>query len=215
MKNLWDKVKGAVKKVGKVAGKTATAVVIYAGLSKSADAGLIEIRNITTAPGVGITTWNAKNITGATEGYGFGDGSFISPVQTNALIINSLVDENLLSTDARSTDTYGFDFNLGIKGTVNDISNILAYRVTDATDLISPSITLNGTTTPLIMDGSYYTISLPNVSGTNTNYGTGYLQLKEAESPVVPEPSGLALMLAGAAALARKKTRDGTNPGRK
>lgn len=179
------------------------------GLSGKADAGVINVTNYTSASGIGITTWNAKNISGATEGYGAGDASFITPIQDNALEIYSNVEGNLLSTDARPISTNGFPFKLAIKGTVSNISNSLVYVVSDSTDLTNPAIIIGGNTYPLNMDGDYHSIPLPNVSGTNTQYLDGQLQLIEGtwENPAVPEPAGLALLGLGALALRRSRIR--------
>lgn len=148
----------------------------------------------------------ANNIDGALEGYDpANDASFLDPIQPNALEIYSNVEGHILSTDARPINTYGFDFILAIKGTVTDINNSLRYNVTDSANLVNPAIIIGGTTYPLIMDGAMHSISLPNVTGTNTEYDTGYLQLQEEPSGIVPETSGLIGLVLGGAGLAASR----------
>ena len=196
-----------LKSVGKKAGLGLATLVATVGLTGKADAGMISIRNYTADSGIGTTTEYFKNIDDATEGYDTYDLDFMNPLQTNALLINSNVDGHVVGVNSKEINTLGFAFDLGIQGSVTNISNLLRYRVTDSTDLTNPALLLGGNEYFLIMDNAWHSINLPNVTGTNTTYASGYLQLREqSQNPPVAEPIGLGA--AGIALLAMRKRRD-------
>jgi hypothetical protein len=228
MKNLCSKVSGclknfagdvanSVKVVSRYVGLGAAGLAAAASLSGNADAGIISVRNNTTNSEVYKTDWYAKNIPGATEGKDGYDGTFISSPNTPVLQINSLVDGILLSTDARPVDTYGFPFDLSIKGSVNDVDNYLRYRATDTTDLVQGQVQMWDLANPdtkyeLNLDGNWHNISLPNVTGSNKIYGNWYLQSREqSEDPTpeqpVPEPTALFGSALGLYALSKSRKR--------
>ena len=169
------------------------------GLAGRADAGIITISNTSSVTGIGKSTLTAKNISGATEGYGYADGSFASSPYTNALEIYTMVDGHKLSTDARPVDTTGWDFDLAVKGSVSGIDNYLRYKITDTTDLIGKTVTMYDKATPstvytLLMDGAYHNINLPNLT-----HGAG--EYAHWRMEITPEPATLALLGLGAATL--------------
>jgi hypothetical protein len=158
-------------------------------LAVNANAGVISLKNSTPDSSIGTSTLTAKNIFGATEGYMPFDGTFQESAYTNALRIYTIVEGNKLSTEARPIDTSGWDFYLGVKGSVSGIDNYLRYKITDTTDLEGKTLVIYDTanpsvTHPLLMDGAYHNINLPNLTASNSEYAYWRLDI----TPIVTGP---------------------------
>ncbi|MCX5632459.1 MAG: hypothetical protein NTW93_02095 [Phycisphaerae bacterium] len=150
----------------------AGAYLMNENISK-ANAGVITIKNNTATPSIGTSTLTLKNIVGANELIDIYDSTSPPSPYANALEIYTNVEGNKLGVDARPVTTSGWDFDLAVKGSVNNIDNYLRYRVIDANDLFGKTLTMYDKAIPdvkytLLMDGAYHNISLPNLT-----HGTG------------------------------------------
>lgn len=179
--------------------------VVALGLGEKADAGTIYLKNNTVTSGIGTSSLNLRNISGATDEYGYGDVTFINPVQTNALQIYSIIPglggDDKAGVDAHAIDTFGWDFYLGVKGNVSGIDNYLRYKVTDTTDLDGKTLEMYDVSNPLnkyelLMDNAYHNVSLPNLT-----HGAGEYAHWRLDIGSVPEPSSAVLAATGAIAL--------------
>jgi hypothetical protein len=203
--SLIDKITSAGKSVARKTGLGLATLAAAASLSGNADAGVIEIHNLTTTPDVEITTWYAKNIEGATKGWDDSDAEFISSLNTNVLQIYSIVEGTPMQVDSRPVDTYGFPFDLSIKGSVDDATNILGYKITDATDLVQGQVKMWDLANPdvkyeLNLNGDSHLVNLPNITGSNEVYANWYLQLRPFdENPIQDKPVSEPAALFGSA----------------
>lgn len=159
--------------------------VTLAALAGSAKAGIIKVIDYTSDTSVGVTSFYGKNISGADDGYGFGDQSF-PPTNPPDLEAYSMVDGNKLGVDARAINTSGWDFYLGANGTVSGIDNQLKFRVTNTSDLTNKFISVYDVANPTVkwnvpQDGSILGISLPTLtrSGTTTPYAHWRMDLRD------------------------------------
>ncbi|MEK6859981.1 MAG: hypothetical protein AABX54_04165 [Nanoarchaeota archaeon] len=171
--------------------------------SGKADAGIMFITNATDTSSIGISTLTFQNIAGASEGYdSLNDVPFMPPIQTNALEIYTMVDGNKLMLDSRPVNTLGWDFYLGVKGSVSGIDNYFRYKVADTTDLSGKTLSLYDINNPvwgrhdLVTDGMWHNITYSaNLSGSNTEYAHMGLDV----GPETPEPGTIAMLVTGAA----------------
>jgi len=198
LENLVKLGKKALKGARNIGYAAVASAALVSGMSEKADAGTIYMANTTSDSSIGKTIFYVKNISGATDGYDTAyDSTYMDPIQTNGLQIYTKVDGSptgKLSTDAHPINTPGWDFFLGVKGTVSDIDNYLRYKVQDTTDLIGQTVSVYDTLAPetkheLLMDGAYHNIPLPNLTGTNVEYAHW-----RADIGSIPEPSSLSLL---------------------
>jgi MYXO-CTERM domain-containing protein len=175
-------------------------------LAGKADAGIIDIKNNTATAGIGKTDLFLQNILGAIEGNDSYDTPFIDPIQTNALEIYTSIGNGF---DSHPVDTLGWDFDLGVKGNVNNIDNYLRYKVTDTTDLVGKTLSMYDITNPsvkydLLMDNAYHNITLPNLTHGAGQYGQWRLDVKPASEPSTGALALLGLGGIGALGMRRK-----------
>jgi hypothetical protein len=165
------------------------------------NAGTIRVRN----RGPPITNFNdiyLENISGASEGYGFGDSTFTSSPYSNALETYTMVEGHKLSTDARSIDTLGWDFFLGVKGLINYSDNRILYNVSDITNLGDKNLFLYDVLHPetkygLLKDFTSHEIILPAL----VNQPAGAYAHWRLDVTPSPEPSSALLAATGAIAV--------------
>jgi len=182
-----------------------TTIVILAAGAK-ADAGVINVYNY--ASGVGNQVINLKIFDGATNGWdGYPpDAVYSDPVQTVSLKIYSKVDGSptgLVSTDSRGLDTSGWDFYLGVKGSVNNLSNAIKFLPSNMTDLSGLQLSAYDVAQPELIYpitnelNVITTVALPNLTASNVEYAHWRLDVTP-----IPAPSTFILLGIGAVSLA-------------
>jgi hypothetical protein len=169
------------------------AFAVALGVCGRADGAIVRMRYYTSNADYGQSIFYAGTTPGATEGYGYADGSFLSSPYSDALEIYSMVEGNKLMKDSRPVDTSGWDFYLGVKGTVT-CDNSLIFRVTNTENLLGKVFTAYDilhpeTKYPIPMDGSILTVPLPDLVEVSGEYAHWRLDL--ASENTVPEPSTL------------------------
>ncbi|MGB8225551.1 MAG: hypothetical protein WCE45_01605 [Sedimentisphaerales bacterium] len=203
MQGRLEKIVNSAKQVGRTSWKfiknNAKIGIMLAGLyggvyfmnqtTQQADAGAINIKNWSTSSGIYKTEFNARNVAGATEGYdGYPlDSLFLDGPSQPELQIYSKIDDQRFSTDSHPTTTFGWNFDLAVKGTVTDVNNYFRYKVIDTNDLFGKTLTMYDKANPgvqyeLLMDGAYHNIGLPNLT-----HGTGeYAHWRLEIEPNIP-----------------------------